>query len=99
MHVEHVELEDVRVAAHQRREARLRPPEVAVDEPAWTHKDEARRWEGAHGYPHSLMYIPALVSSSRTPNRGLVIVNLSRSTRFSRVASDRECMTRTGVFC
>ena len=45
------------------------------------------------------MYIPAEVSSSRTPNRGLVSVNLSRSTRFSRVASDRECITRTGVFC
>ena len=45
------------------------------------------------------MYIPAEVSSSRTPNRGLVNVSFSRSTRFSRVASDRECMTRTGVFC
>ena len=98
MHVKHVELEDVSVAARQRRERRLRPTEVAVDEPAWT-QDEARRWEGVHGHPHSLMYIPAEVSSSRTPNRGLVIVSLSRSTRFSRVASDRECMTRTGVFC
>ena len=36
MHVEHVKLEDIRVAARQRRERRLRPTEVAVDEPAWT---------------------------------------------------------------
>ena len=38
MHIKHVELENVRVAARQRREARLRPPEVAVDEPAWTQR-------------------------------------------------------------
>ena len=38
MHIKHVELEDVGVAARQRRAARLRPPEVAVDEPAWTQR-------------------------------------------------------------
>jgi hypothetical protein len=97
VHLEHVELEDVRLAAHERRERRLRAPEVPVDEPARNSSDEARSRDSARS-THSLMYIPALVSISRMPNRELTNSSFSRSTCLSRVASDRECMTRTGVF-
>ena len=58
MHVEHVELEDVRVAARQRRERRLRAAQIAMDELLDVHPRRGIQLQDAEPVSYTHLTLP-----------------------------------------